>query len=105
MQMEMSISEMLDLTPLEFVWCVKGFQKRQTEQVRPNWDQHRGLLTTIYNMISKKTYKPTDIMRFPWDDISESKHMTKEEMKAILKRNEELNSKPIVSEQKWVIGT
>lgn len=62
-----------DLTPLEFHYKLKGWQKFQQRQLESEWERTRWMTWTLLQPHTKKgAFKnPIDLVRFPWEKSKE----------------------------------
>ena len=95
--MGLSLQDFCACTPLEFQQAWQAWNEWQQAQTQTSWEQSRMLATIILQPYSKKSLKPADVFRLPWDkkpekgampDTADHRHLTREqrqaEMKAIM---------------------
>jgi len=58
------------MTLRELYNAINGYNSKQQMSYRAGWEQARFLGAAAMNStgMSKKRYKPTDMMAFPWDE-------------------------------------
>ena len=74
---------------------VESFIDGLNRRNRESWEQTRLLGYIIAQSNSTKTLKQTDILRFPWDDVTDEKKdtsVTDEEMKRLRAKAKEYES-------------
>lgn len=64
----MSVGDFERCTPSEFTTLVEAWQKHETALAQRSWEQARFIAMTNLQPYSKKALKPTDIVRFDWDE-------------------------------------
>ena len=56
------------MTPREYSNACEGYNNKREAIYQTSWEQARWVATVIVNVNSaKKQYKPTDLMKFPWE--------------------------------------
>lgn len=63
--MGLSLSDFDALTPAEFDSAYRLFERTQLQEP---WERVRFLSTAMLSPWSKKGIKPTDVVKFPWDN-------------------------------------
>jgi len=56
-----------EITPRYFMLRLKGLRAAQQQAYRNEWERTRWLAVFMVMPYSKKRLKPTDLMRFPWE--------------------------------------
>jgi hypothetical protein len=69
----MSYGDFIVLTPFEFTKVCEAWNGRQEALTRERWEQTRFLATASLIPHSKKRLKPTDVIRFAWDEKKQEK--------------------------------
>ena len=75
--------------PSQFRETFIRWQEREQEKEKAGWEQTRVLAAMILQPFSKKAMKPTDVLRFPWDNerkVQEGVRSTRERMEEVRKR-------------------
>lgn len=55
------------MTLREILNAHKGYVKREKNRFQDDWERIRWLATVNVNIQSKKSVKPSDLMKFPWE--------------------------------------
>ena len=85
----MSMDDFSRCTPFEFNSIWEKWNEMHEAEMRGEWERLRYVGMFVLQPYSKKTLKPTDIMRFPWDDKKENDESKTFDAEAKRKRYEE----------------
>ena len=77
--MGMSEKEFYDSSMRSVMNRVDGFSQEVKSRERQEWDRTRWLASVVVNLVSKRTVKPGDLLKLPWDAESLERPLTKEE--------------------------
>lgn len=103
-ELRLSPSSFWDTTLTELFAAVRGYRESVNRQGREQWEQVRWLATSIITPHLKKgkRLKPTDLMKFPWENETVDPAPSRNEREESLRRIRERDSKKVVKQIKNV---
>lgn len=85
----MSLDDFERCTPFEFNAIALKWREDQERHEHTDWERARFIATAVLQPYSKNTLKPTDVVRFPWDEKEQEVPKgtsSRERMQEILRR-------------------
>lgn len=91
----MTWDEMYDMSLRSLVNKIEGFSAESNFQYQNGWQQTRWFATVVIAQINKKVRKPSDLIRFPWENSGTDNPgpLTKEERERRFGKMDELARK------------
>ena len=94
-QLGMNVNEFYDMLPREFWNKVEGFYELENMRQRSDWERTRWSTCLLLNiqLPKNKSIKPTDLVRFEWEEEKMKIDFKDLKMKAELHKKIEENGK------------
>tara|TARA_R110002020_G_scaffold154529_8_gene334424 strand:- start:1320 stop:1625 length:306 start_codon:yes stop_codon:yes gene_type:complete len=73
-------SEFWDILPREFFLMQKAYYKKEQQKTQESWEQTRWIAAVLLqpHMKKGKRMKPTELVKFPWEENKNKKQTKKE---------------------------
>ena len=87
----LTLSYFYSLTPRQFNNIITGYRQREERADRNLYETTRMIMYAALSPYAKENFKPTDILKFPWEEdkqtpeLKERKPKTKKELKKLFK--------------------